>query len=135
MHGIQVLGLVIGILSLNAGKPFEFVGIAQAVRYITRREVKGDEEGITGDRLVKTGLYGIVRHPMYLAGIMIFTFEPNITRNWLTVSVLADIYFIIGAFIEERRLIKRFGDEYIQYMKEVPRFIPKRIFGMKLSLP
>ena len=67
-----------------------------------KKEIKGDAEGITQTRLVKTGVYSLVRHPLYLAGIIIFTFEPNITRNWLAVSILADIYFIFGAFMEEK---------------------------------
>jgi protein-S-isoprenylcysteine O-methyltransferase Ste14 len=125
MHAVQAAGLVVGLLSFNAVNFLEFVGAAQAWRYVTRRQVAGDMEGITGQRLVKTGMYAVVRHPLYLAGIMIFTFEPNITRNWLAVSALADAYFIYGAFVEERRLIGRFGDEYRRYMKEVPRFLPR----------
>jgi protein-S-isoprenylcysteine O-methyltransferase Ste14 len=125
MHAIQIAGLIFGTLSFKVITSHEFVGITQAWRYITKKEVKGDAEGITQTRLVKTGVYGFVRHPLYLAGIIIFTFEPNITRNWLAVSILADIYFIFGAFMEEKRLIKIFGDEYIEYMKQVPRFLPR----------
>ncbi|GAB4387539.1 MAG: isoprenylcysteine carboxylmethyltransferase family protein [Thermodesulfovibrionales bacterium] len=125
MHGAQAAGLLIGLLSFNAVRPLEFVGLAQAWRYIARRRVAGDAEGLTGAFLVKTGMYSVVRHPLYLAGIIIFTFEPNITRNWLTVSVLADLYFIYGALAEERRLLARFGDEYKRYMEEVPRFLPR----------
>ena len=125
MHAIQIAGLIFGTLSFKVITSHEFVGITQAWRYITKKEVKGDAEGITQTRLVKTGVYGFVRHPLYLAGIIIFTFEPNITRNWLAVSILADIYFIFGAFMEEKRLIKIFGDEYIEYMKQVPMFLPR----------
>jgi steroid 5-alpha reductase family enzyme len=125
MHGVQLAGLALGMWSFNAVHPLEFLGLAQAWRYITNRQVKGDLEGITRDRLVKTGAYAIVRHPLYLAGILIFTFQPYITRNWFTVSVLADAYFVFGALIEERRLIRRFGEEYRRYMREVPRFIPR----------
>ena len=125
MHAIQIAGLIFGTLSFKVITSHEFVGITQVWRYLTKKEVKGDAEGITQTRLVKTGVYGFVRHPLYLAGIIISTFEPNITRNWLTVSILADIYFIFGAFMEEKRLIKTFGDEYIEYIKQVPRFLPR----------
>lgn len=125
MHAIQIAGLIFGTLSLKVITSHEFVGITQVWRYLTKKEIKGDAEGITQTRLMKTGVYGFVRHPLYLAGIIIFTFEPNITRNWLAVSILADIYFIFGAFMEEKRLIKTFGDEYVEYMKQVPRFLPK----------
>lgn len=125
MRALQLAGLALGLWSFNAVHPLEFLGLAQAWRYVKHGRVMGDLEGITRDRLVKTGAYAHVRHPLYLAGIMIFTFQPNVTRIWLTVSVLADAYFIFGAFIEERRLIRRFGDKYKAYMREVPRFLPR----------
>ncbi|MDP2168089.1 MAG: isoprenylcysteine carboxylmethyltransferase family protein [Thermodesulfovibrionales bacterium] len=125
MHAIQSGGFILGILSLRAVNPFEFMGFSQAWRYIVKGQAGGDAEGMTGEGLIKTGVYGIVRHPLYLAGIIIFSFNPVITRNWLTVSVLSDMYFIFGAFIEQRRLIRRFGNEYRKYMKEVPGFVPR----------
>jgi protein-S-isoprenylcysteine O-methyltransferase Ste14 len=32
------------------------------------------------------------------------------------------MYFIFGAHIEERRMVERFGDEYRNYMRQVPRW-------------
>jgi protein-S-isoprenylcysteine O-methyltransferase Ste14 len=40
------------------------------------------------------------------------------------VSLLVDAYFVFGALIEERRNIRRFGEEYRRYMKEVPLLMP-----------
>ncbi len=62
---------------------------------------------------------------MYLAGLIIFTFNPIITVNGLTVTVLADLYFLFGVFIEERRFLTVFGDEYRRYMERVPRLMPR----------
>jgi protein-S-isoprenylcysteine O-methyltransferase Ste14 len=56
---------------------------------------------------------------------MIFTINPHITVNNLIVVVLADVYFLFGMFIEERRFVKIFGDEYGQYMERVPMVIPR----------
>jgi protein-S-isoprenylcysteine O-methyltransferase Ste14 len=39
--------------------------------------------------------------------------------------VLADLYFIYGALVEQRRFLGRFGEEYREYMKKVPLLIPK----------
>jgi protein-S-isoprenylcysteine O-methyltransferase Ste14 len=125
MRAIQLGGLALGLWSFNAVHPLEFLGLAQAWRYIRHGQVGGDLEGITRDRLVRTGAYARLRHPLYLAGMMIFTFQPDITRSWLVVAALADAYFIFGALVEERRLIRRFGEEYRAYMREVPRFIPR----------
>jgi len=70
-------------------------------------------------------VYGIVRHPLYVAGLIIFTFSPNFTVNGLTITVLADLYFIFGMFIEERRFLKIFGEQYREYMTKVPRMLPR----------
>ncbi len=124
LYILQAIGVVIGILSFRIINLFEFVGIAQLISYFRHRSVSGDIEGIKTNRLIKSGIYGIVRNPLYLAGILIVTFSPYVTRNSLTFALWADLYFIFGAAIEEKRLIHKFGDEYVQYMKEVPRLIP-----------
>lgn len=126
MHGVQLLGLLIGYMAMGHFSSKEFMGLRQAIAYFKGEDIGGDIEGMTAaTRLIKTGLYGIVRNPMYLAGILIFSFEPNITRNWLTVSVLADLYFIFGAVVESRRMAKRFGPEYVEYSKNVPLLFPR----------
>jgi len=65
-------------------------GFSAGGRYLSRKEVVGSLEGLTQEELVTTGVYGIVRHPLYVASIIIFTFSPNITVNGLTITVLAD---------------------------------------------
>jgi uncharacterized membrane protein len=125
MHAVQFAGILFGTLAFEHMDSGEFMGFRQVWRYLSRRETAGNIEGLTDKELVKTGVYGIVRHPMYLAGLLIFTFSPIITVNGLTVTVLADIYFLFGMFIEERRFLRLFGDDYREYMRQVPRLIPK----------
>ncbi len=128
MRVIQLAGLAFGALAFEYLDGAEFMGFKQVWRYVARREVAGNLEGLTQKELVISGVYGIVRHPLYLAGIVIFTFNPHITVNSLTIAVLADLYFIFGVFIEERRFLRIFGDRYREYMKRVPRLIPKLWF-------
>jgi len=130
MHGIQIAGLAFGALAFEHMDTREFMGFRQVWRYLTRGETAGNFEGLTEKELVRTGVYGIVRHPMYLAGLVIFTFSPIITVNGLTITVLADLYFLFGVFIEERRFLKLFGEDYQEYMRQVPRLIP-RIFPLR----
>ncbi|HHN64005.1 MAG TPA: isoprenylcysteine carboxylmethyltransferase family protein [Nitrospirae bacterium] len=125
MHLVQFSGLLLAASSFRTIDVYEFMGIRQFLKFIKGKEIGGDLEGITINRLITTGAFSVVRHPMYLGGLIIFTFEPNITRNWLTVTVLADLYFIYGAIAEEKRLKKHFGKEYEEYMKRVPRFVPR----------
>jgi len=125
MHGIQFAGLAFGALAFEHMDTGEFMGFRQVWRYLTRKETVGNIEGLSSKELVRTGVYGIVRHPMYLAGLVLFTFSPIITVNGLAVTIMADLYFLFGAFIEERRFLAVFGDEYREYMKQVPRLIPR----------
>ncbi len=125
MHVAQVGGLIFGSLAFEYLDAWEFMGIKQVWRYLVRHEVMGNIEGLTQKELVTNGVYGVVRHPIYLAGIVIFTLNPRITVNSLTITILADIYFLVGAFIEERRFLMLFGDQYREYMKRVPRLLPR----------
>jgi uncharacterized membrane protein len=124
LHGVQLAGFLFGAQAFRYLDKWEFMGFRQVWRYVMKGEVAGNLEGLTDRELVTTGVYGIVRHPLYVAGIIIFTFSPVITVNGLTVTVLADLYFLFGMFIEERRFLRIFGDRYREYMKRVPRIFP-----------
>jgi steroid 5-alpha reductase family enzyme len=128
MNAIQIAGIVFGVRTFQYLDKWEFMGFRQVWRYLARNEVAGSIEGLAQKELVTTGVYGIVRHPLYVAGIIIFTFSPHITVNGLTITVLADLYFLFGMFIEERRFLRIFGEQYREYMKKVPRMVP-RIFS------
>ena len=125
LHGIQITGVVFGARAFQYMDTREFMGWRQVWRYLKRGEIAGNIEGLTEKELVTTGDYGIVRHPMYVAGIVIVTFSPIITVNGLTSIILADLYFLFGMLIEERRFLKIYGDQYREYMRKVPRLIPK----------
>ncbi len=73
----------------------------------------------------KHGLYGIVRHPMYLGGIIFFTASMVHAPlpQFLGYLILA-MYMIIGTVREDRRLSRELGSMYREYQKEVPMIIP-----------
>lgn len=131
LQGIQIAGFVFGVQAFQYLDKWEFMGFRQVWRYLAKGEAAGNVEGLTDRELVTTGVYGIVRHPLYVAGLIIFTFSPNITVNGLTITVLADLYFIFGMFIEERRFLTIFGDQYREYMKKVPRMVPRVFFSQR----
>lgn len=83
--------------------------------------------------LVTGGAYGLVRHPLYTAGILLLVTNMQMTILDLTAVLLVTGYFLIGAFIEERRLLSVFGDEYRKYQEQVSMFIPVKWFKKKLS--
>lgn len=86
----------------------EFIGIRQRAKNI----------------LITGGAYGIVRHPLYAGGILLLFTKMEMSLLDLIAVLLFSIYLIIGAFIEERRLLSVFGEEYRKYQQQVSMFIP-----------
>ncbi|MCZ7398771.1 MAG: isoprenylcysteine carboxylmethyltransferase family protein [Candidatus Methanoperedens sp.] len=74
--------------------------------------------------LITNGAYGIVRHPLYASGMLLLITKMEMTQLDLIAELLVFIYLIIGAYIEERRLVSIFGDEYQKYRQQVSMFIP-----------
>ena len=78
-------------------------------------------------RLVTTGPYTRIRHPLYTAMIGYGTSLALVTANWIFV-VLA-VVMIVGLFArvpkEEQMMIKEFGEEYKAYMQRTGRFLPR----------
>lgn len=76
------------------------------------------------NRLVTTGYYSIVRHPLYLLSSIFLALNPVMTEQWLILAILSLAYFICGGLIEEQRLVDEFGESYRSYRNRVPFMIP-----------
>lgn len=86
----------------------------------------------TPQALATNGWYGVVRHPLYFLSIIFMFSNPVMTVRWMILACVASLYFIIGALIEEKRLLKEFGEEYRYYREKVPFILPlpgKRIIS------
>ena len=79
-------------------------------------------------KLVVAGVYRYVRNPMIIGGLMIILGEALIFSS-IELLILFAMIFIVNhtyfVYSEEPGLIKRFGDDYIEYKKNVPRWIPR----------
>ncbi len=100
----------------------EFLGFSQIGRFHTAGETAAlnDEEL----ELNTGGLYGVVRHPLYTTAVVAMAATPNMTVWWLLLTVWVALYFVIGSVFEERRMVALLGDEYREYQRTVPKFIP-----------
>jgi len=107
--GIWVLSLVFGIAPI----------------YLLRRHgrVAHGESYVHTTRLVETGLYAVVRHPQYLAGILFNLALMLLAQHWLVALTggLSMALMYVEIRDADREGLEKFGDEYRQYMQRVPR--------------
>jgi protein-S-isoprenylcysteine O-methyltransferase Ste14 len=76
-------------------------------------------------RLITDGLYRYSRHPMYAAGIGLL-WARSLQERDAVISAVFTVYLIVGAFIEERRLMQEYGDAYRAYRRRTAMFVPFR---------
>ncbi len=76
-------------------------------------------------QLVKTGIYGLVRHPMYSGGIYLALAYTSLQMSWvhLVSSIVLFVFFDAKSRKEEVWLTERFPD-YINYSTSVKKLIP-----------
>ena len=81
---------------------------------------------VEGQKVVSTGLYGIVRHPMYFATILLFMSMPFVLGSLVSFIVFLAYPFIIALRIKnEEEVLTRELDGYEDYKKKVKyRMIP-----------
>jgi protein-S-isoprenylcysteine O-methyltransferase Ste14 len=75
-------------------------------------------------KLVTGGLYRYMRHPLYTAGLLFIWLNPVMTWNLLALNIGLTAYIIIGAYFEERKLLREFGETYRVYKSKTPMLIP-----------
>lgn len=81
-------------------------------------------EGLTKTRVVVTsGIYGIVRHPMYLSFMLFSLALVLLSQHWLNAALGMIVIGILYSDMrrEEQKTLVKFGDPYQVYMKQVPR--------------
>jgi len=115
---------LIGILIMLTGLTL----IGKTVTTLTR---KGDgtlAPWSPTKKLVTSGIYGLVRNPMILGVLTVLIGESTAILSapifkWLVIFfIVNNIWFFI---FEEPNLEKKFGDQYREYKKSVPRWIPR----------
>jgi len=102
------------------------VALAGYMAWASHRIIFGDRR--EKPHVVRRGVFGVVRHPMYLSEILLY-----LGLLLLSLSLMAGgIWFLSIAFLhyiarkEENLLLKRFGDEYARYMRDIPMWLPYR---------
>ena len=117
--GVQLLRYVGGAILV--------VGIILIIlpRFVFRSKGKPEKEKdwIETTVVVDTGIYAVVRHPLYLGWLLMYVALILLSQHWLIVIIgipgMVCVYLISRQ--EDQRLIEKFGDEYKDYMQKVPR--------------
>jgi protein-S-isoprenylcysteine O-methyltransferase Ste14 len=86
------------------------------------------DAGLNADHvLVRSGMYKIIRHPIYLS-MMALMLGTGCLQSSLPVLTMAFVLSLIGTEIrvriEDRLLASRFGEQFTAYQKRVPAYIP-----------
>jgi protein-S-isoprenylcysteine O-methyltransferase Ste14 len=120
--GVAVLLFFLGGRYYNAR---QMLGIKQ-IREGTSNRATTD----TGE-LITSGLLGITRHPWYLATIL-FIWARQLDVSAILVNVILTSYLIVGTFLEEKKLIREFGEKYLAYQKRVSMLMPYKWLKSKI---
>lgn len=123
----QILSLVGFIWTFRYFSSKEFLGIQQVIRFTSGNYSTEDLDEKLALRI--EGPYRIMRHPLYFFSILFLLFRPTMDLFYLIFLIFAIIYFYVGSFYEEKKLIKVFGNEYTEYKKAVPSIIPYKLFS------
>lgn len=118
MYAMQLIFLVVIAVCVNQTGLADFLGISGSATTWGRSPAP---------KLVTGGLYGMVRHPLYLFTMLFLLCNPVISVRWLLLIPAAAVYFLVGARLEEVRLLRKFGSEYQAYQSSVPFIIPNFI--------
>ena len=112
---VAALGLFVwGLLSLRS---FDPLGIALLAGHLRAKPARPCGFTIRG-------AYRFVRHPLYLAVIVLLWSCPDVTADRLLFDVLWTAWIVVGTVLEEEDLVAEVGDEYRAYRRSVPMLIP-----------
>ncbi|MHA2060144.1 MAG: methyltransferase family protein [Candidatus Ranarchaeia archaeon] len=109
-----IFGVFGGLLTLKASRIIDVSTVA---------DMRSDR----APELITTNLYARIRHPLYLAAILVLIglvmLYPFSRIVIFSISLIG--YVLVGAYLEEQKLIKVYGDKYLEYKKHAGFMLPK----------
>jgi protein-S-isoprenylcysteine O-methyltransferase Ste14 len=78
--------------------------------------------------LITEGPYSMVRHPLYVFSLIGAIGIGLASENILVLAALVIFYLLyypLTIFVEEKKLVDKFGQAYLDYIESTPRFLPK----------
>lgn len=81
-------------------------------------------------KLVRDGPFRWIRHPVYSSMILEILSIGLLLRSWVTMLFVYTAFLptlLARVWIEEKTLIEKFGDAYLQYRRQVPAILPYKV--------
>ena len=117
VYGVYAFGWGLLLLSTFLIDHFDLFGLRQVYLYLRGRDYENPQ--------FKTPwLYRIVRHPIYVAWLIIFWATPVMTAAHLIFAIVTTAYILVAIQLEERDLVSFHGADYERYREEVPALVP-----------
>jgi methanethiol S-methyltransferase len=116
-QGLVAVGGGLFVWGFASLRHFDPLGTADLVGHLLKRPVRACE-------FAARGAYGVVRHPIYTAIILLLWAHPDVTADRLLFDASWTIWIIVAARLEEADLIAELGDAYRSYRRAVPMLIP-----------
>ena len=123
---IVILQIISGIFLIWAAEAInikEFLGISQIIRF-WKKEYSLDDLDEKME-LIVDGPFKYSRHPIYLFSSLFLILRPTMDFFYLVFLINMILYFYIGSYYEEKKLLTIFGNDYLEYQKNVPKIFPK----------
>lgn len=118
LHGLYLLGWLTVFLGTFMINHFDLFGLRQV--YLSLRNHEYRDLGFR-----TPFFYRFLRHPIMLGFIIAFWSTPEMTVGHLLFAIATTIYILIAIQLEERDLVRHFGEQYQQYRRKTPMLIPR----------
>jgi protein-S-isoprenylcysteine O-methyltransferase Ste14 len=116
-QGLSFAALALFVWGIRSLRSFDPLGVAPLTAYLRSKPAQSCPFAVRG-------AYRFVRHPLYLAIIVLFWSNPDLTADRLLFNGLWTLWIVIGTLLEEADLVAVLGDAYRSYRRSVPMLIP-----------
>jgi protein-S-isoprenylcysteine O-methyltransferase Ste14 len=115
-YTLMTCGIVLAVAGARHYSLAQFIGMAQ---------VRGASAGglAAAGALDSSGVLGFVRHPWYVA-VVLLIWARDLDAARLVANGVLTAYIVVGTLLEERKLVQEFGDSYRHYQERVSMFVP-----------
>lgn len=125
-HGLFIAAAAGFVWSVNSLGAMDLVGAEAVVNHLKGTQKKPP-------KLVIRGPYHWVRHPIYSLSLLMVWSCPGLSADRLLFNLLWTGWIVVGTRLEERDLVREFGDAYREYQQRVPMLVPRPIARVNSS--